>query len=194
MKKILLIIALIFCIFQMVVLAIAIDIGAAAINRAETFPAGYTLIELSNPANENGTITSVEIWASSNLSNVEVATFYELETNMFSTRDTHTIGSVTSGSKQTFSGLSIDVEAGDYIGMYIPTGLIEEDTSGGVAMMYDGGDNIPCTNQGFSEASGYIISLYGAGETVSVGFDGPFNTKAITKWNTKEIAKWNIIP
>lgn len=194
MKKILVIITLTFFIFQMMVLATAIDMGSPAINRGSTFPTNYTIIEKANPANEAGTITSVEIWANTNLSDVEVATFYY--TGVFSrytTRDTHFIGAVTSGSKQTFSGLSIDVQTGDYIGIFYYPGIMEIDTSGGTEMMYKAGDHIPCTDADFTSASGYLVSLYATGETITVGWDGPFNTKAITKWNTKEITKWNLI-
>ena len=94
-----------------------IDIGAAALDRdSQFFP--YTFVLKDNPANADGSITSVELWAKTDLSNCEVATFIDEGSDTFSTRDYETIGSVTSGSKQTFSGLDMDVQTGDYIGTF----------------------------------------------------------------------------
>lgn len=164
MKKILLIIVIAFCIFQMVVLATAIDIGASATDR-ETTQSAQTLINKTNPANETGTITSVEIWANAGLSNCEVATFFVVSGNFLSTRDSQSIGTVAAGSKQTFE-VNLNVQAGDYIGMYYTAGLIERDSYGFGGMWTNyGGDNIPCTNVEFSLLAGDAISLYGTGTT-----------------------------
>ncbi|GAI84326.1 unnamed protein product [marine sediment metagenome] len=62
MKKILLIITIVFCIFQMIVLAIDIDIGNPAINR-DKLSSAATYVDKNNPANASGKITSVEIWS-----------------------------------------------------------------------------------------------------------------------------------
>ena len=193
MKKILLIITIALCIFQMVVLAIAIDIGAPAIDRGATL-SNYTVINKDNPANETGKITSIEIWANVNLTGCEVATFFIVSGNNFSTRDTHAIGNVTAGSKQTFSGLDITVEAGDYIGIYAPGGTMERDSSGGAGIWYVAGvDHIPCTNQTFTFLANNVMSLYGIGATTPTFPIAKFGGVVITKWNTKEITKWNTI-
>jgi hypothetical protein len=148
----------------------AIDIGAAAIDRATISGDGGTYVHKDNPANDTGSITSIEIWAYSNLSNCEVATFYVVSGNNLSTRDSETIGSVTAGSKQTFSGLSMDVQTGDYIGIYWTNNAsLERDDSGGAGYWYEGGDQIPCTNKLFSTVNTVRAqSLYGIGATPSV--------------------------
>ena len=189
MKKILLIIAITFCIFQMVVLADPIDIGSPAIGRASSIGT-YTIIAKENPANASGKITQVEIWADETLGNCEVATFEEVSPNYFTTRDSHFIGGVTAGAKRTFSGLDIDVEIGDYIGLYFSSGRIEK-TDSGAGVWKSTGDAIPCTNRQFSLAANDTISLYGIGETPPVGWDHKWNTITISKWNTKEFTKWN---
>lgn len=166
MKKVLLIIAITLCIFQMVVLAVAIDIGETASNRSGYSTPNYTKVNKGNPANDTGTITSVEIWAYTDLSNVEVAIFYEGAANVLSTRDTHSIGSVTAGSKQTFN-VNLDVQVGDYIGMYWTTGSIEYSSSGCGGQWIANGDNIPCTDITFSLFEGDAISLYGTGTTAA---------------------------
>ncbi len=109
----------------------AIDIGADAINRGtETSSPGWTYIDKTNPANESGTITTVEIYANLVLENCIVGTFYVLSGNTLKCRDSVVIGSVARRSKQTFSGLSLTVEAGDYIGFYASSGSIDRDTTG----------------------------------------------------------------
>jgi hypothetical protein len=111
----------------------AIDIGAEAINRGTTTSEGFTYIDKNNPANESGTITTVEIWAYSVLANCVVGTFYVVSGNTLKCRDSVVIGDVPRWSKQTFSGLSLAVEEGDYIGFYVTSGQVERDQIG-----YDG--------------------------------------------------------
>ena len=164
MKKILIIIFVILCIFQMVVLAVDIDIGSVVIYR-DSFWSVTTLVNKNNPANLSGKITSVEIWCNANLSDCEVATFYVVSGNNLSTRDTHNIGNVTAGSKQTFSGLNITVEAGDYIGIYYSAGIYGQNPGGDGIWYIESADHIPCTNTTFGLYAGGIISLYGTGTT-----------------------------
>ncbi len=164
MKKITLIIAIAFCIFQMIVLAVDIEIGSPAIFGDLTLGPNWTHINKNNPANISGKITNVEIYASESLENCEVATFYIVSENVFSTRDTHAIGNVTGGSKQTFPGLDITVEKGDYIGIVFTAGALYNNSSGGDGRWYTSGDYIPCTNKIFSFSSFDIISLCGTGE------------------------------
>jgi len=97
---------------------------------------------------------------------------------------------VTHGAKRTFA-VDLDVEVGDYLGIYYTDGSIERDTSGFAGMWYASTDQIPCTDFTFSTSSGSAISLYGTGMTVVVGWDHKWNTQAISKWNTKEFTKWN---
>lgn len=144
------------------VIIIPISIGAEAIDRASQFPS-YTVIGLDNPANETGIITSVEIWAKINLTQCQVATFFLVSGNNLSTRGSHYIGNVTAGSKQVFSGLSINVVASDFLGIYYNNGQMERSTSGGAGLWYLGGDWIPCTNHTFNRISDDIISIHGIG-------------------------------
>jgi len=190
MKKILLAIALIMIIFQMVTLAIAIDIGSPAINRiTSTATAAYTYVNKNNPANDTGTITIVEIWAKTTIINAEVATFFVVSGNNLSTRDYEFIGTVTAGAKRTFN-VNLDVVTGDYIGIYKSVdGAIEKDYNGGDGYWFKVGDNIPCTNAAFTSTTDHIISLGGTGATV--GWGHKWNTITIGKWNTTTFSKWN---
>ncbi len=191
MKKILLIIFTIILILSVNVLALDIYIGAPAINRGVSLGA-FTLVN-NNVANESGIINSVEIWSDTDLSNCEVATFFRPDPggapNNFTTRDSESIGTVLDDAKRTFV-VDLDVEAGDYIGMYYTAGNIERDSSGGDGMWVKSGDSIPCTNITFTSYATSAISLYGTG-TTDVGWPHKWNTQTISKWNGKEIIKWN---
>ncbi|MBA7592052.1 hypothetical protein ES708_34225 [subsurface metagenome] len=143
-----------------------IDIGAAASDRATSILGGYTTISLDNPANASGTITSVEIWANVNITGMRVGTFYLVSHTTYKCRDSAVIGDVTAGSKQTFPGLSIDVEAGDLIGCYWDDGKIEMDSSGFAGWYEVSGEHIdPGDEAEYSLREYYAQSLYGTGET-----------------------------
>lgn len=145
---------------------IEIDIGSPATDRETRTSANWTTVNKNNPANEDGKITSVEILANEDLVNCEVATFFVVAGNNLSTRGTHYIGSVTAGSKQTFSGLNIDVKAGDFIGIFFTVGKLEADNVGD-GMWQASGDNIPCENLEFIPYANITNSLYGKGATGS---------------------------
>ena len=166
MKKIVLIISLIFLIFQLVVLATDIDIGSPAINRESFFGDGKTIIAKDNPANHDGKIYTIEIWASTNLTNVEIGIFEEVSANHFTTRDNVLIGTVTSGEKKSFD-VEMNVETGDFLGIYYSDGYLERDESGYGGMWYVNGDQIPCTNQNATFLGGDTISVYGTGTTTA---------------------------
>jgi hypothetical protein len=145
---------------------LAILIGAEATDRASTLSDNYTLVGKDVPANDTGTVATVEIWANVNLSDCEVATFSASGDNL-TTRDSELLGAVTAGSKQTFSGLSMDAVTGDYLGVYFSatsSGRLESDTTGGAGIWYLSGDYIPCTAEAFNPVlATTIMSLHGIG-------------------------------
>ena len=186
MKKILLIIAITLCIFQMVVLAEAIDIGSPVIDRGNNSIANYTYIDVNNPANGSGKITSVEIYAHSAMSSCVVATFYVVSGNNLTARDHELIGDVAVGYNQF--DININVEAEDCIGIYNTTGTIDYDVTGD-GFWYKSGDNTTCVDTTFSFLTSRMLSLYGTGTTVAAGIK--WNGVTITKWNGQVITKWN---
>jgi len=190
MKKILLIIFTIILILSINVLAVDIDLGCPAIDRSSSKGPGYTWINKTNPANESGIIDTIEIYPWSDLENCEVAIFYLVAEDTLSTRDSVSLGTVTGGSKQTFSELSIDVQIGDFIGIYYTVGQLEAHTSDYDGVWYKSGDQIPCTDVTFSDYAGDALSLSGTG-TTAVGWPHKWNTQTISKWNNKEFTKWN---
>ena len=192
MKKILLTIALIFCIFQTVVLATAIDIGMLAIDR-NGYLGTKTLINKGNPANASGKITNVEIYAVyGDLTDCYVATFYRPDPggypNKFTSRDRSYLGIVAEGYSSR--AVDLNVQAGDYLGIWIADDGIEDSTTGESGVWSTTGNATNVTDFTFSFTyTDDAISLYGTGETVAAGIK--WNGVTITKWNGKVITKWN---
>lgn len=108
----------------------SIDVGGGAIDGYASLGINdQTIVDLTNPANASGTIDTYEIWVAGSTTGTYAAMFYGSGTS-YTCRDYESIGNVSASSKQTFSGLDIDVSSGDFIGFY--------NTSGGTAEIDDG--------------------------------------------------------
>ncbi len=148
----------------------AIDIGLAALDRVTTGSIRTnTFVTKDNPANDTGAITDAEIWLSLSVgSDVWFGTF-SAAGNVLTCRDSESVGAVAGGSKQTFSGLDIDVVTGDYWGTHSKSGSfvqIEQDTAGGGGRWHYAGEVIdPTDSQTFTLSATIALSLYGTGET-----------------------------
>jgi hypothetical protein len=138
-----------------------LDIGVPAIDRVSSDGPGWTLIQKENPANASGTINFVVIYAKTNLTDCDVATFYETGTDTLTCRSVAHIGDVPAGSEQIFSHLSLTVEAGDYIGIY--SGGTIEAGPGDVGIWWDSGYNkcIEGLEKEYTFQRFHSISLYG---------------------------------
>ena len=158
--------------------ATTIDIGNTAKNRTSSRTLNYnsafqTRITYDNTANASGTIDTVEAWFATALTgNVfRVGIFSNPSGTTFTCRSADSLGSVVSGSKQTFTGLSLDVETGDYIGADAGADirlLIETDSSDGNGNYYISGQYCDVSDSGsFTADADYTLSLYGTGETTS---------------------------
>ena len=149
-----------------------IDLGSAAINRNTTMGLGNTRILLDNPAGSDGVITSVEIWmdAPPDSYNVLVGTFYGTPPS-FTCRDYANIGHIENAAKRTVSGLSIEAQSGDYLGVYCATfgAVIEASDSGGSGVYHKAGNQMESGEQTYSLLSDYDISLYATGYIVKTG-------------------------
>jgi len=176
MKKILLAILIIILALSVNIIAVDITIGQEAADREDDTGMGGTFINEEITATGTGKITSVEIWANTELLGCEVAIFYRPDPDgfpdNFTTRDHETVqivgqdpGVVPAGSKQTAT-VDLDVEEGDYLGIYnsnFMSGFVEADDSG-YCWVDIGTDNIPCTNVELTYSL-CVLSLYGTGTT-----------------------------
>ncbi len=145
----------------------AIDIGPGAINREYDYGYNDTLIDKTNPSNGTGTLTSVEFWFLADAAGVKVGTFSGSDTS-YDDRDYETIGAVTAGSKQTFSGLNCDVVSGDFLGVFYSSGTIEMAYPGGVALYAYTGDAFGKGVLTYTYKDPCMISIYGTGATAEV--------------------------
>ena len=158
-----------------------IDVGSPAVDRAYSTTENVTWVNATNPANESGKITTIEIYALVDLDDCTVATFWKVSgLYNLSGRDSVNIGAVTAGAKRTFtedSGgnpISLTVEAGDYIGFYTPLGEVEKDNVGYGNVWYKDGNQISCVDLAFNRFTGDTCSLYGIGATLSISKNAIF--------------------
>jgi len=148
----------------------AIDIGSPAVGRGSTLAATYTLILKENPANESGTITTIEIYARTNITGCIVGTFYLTNGTTLKCRANVAIGNVDAGEKRVFTPVSLAVVAGDFIGIYFDTGTIERDTSGYAGLWYIDEEHIdPNDEANYSSMPGDTLSLWGESAVAVVG-------------------------
>lgn len=150
--------------------ATAIDVGAAATDRAGNAGTSWTNILLDNPANDTGTIDTFEIWAYATMSGTnKVGTFYGSGTD-YTSRDCEAIGEVTAGAKRTFTGLDIDITSGDFAGSFNSGGSIEADYVGFAGIYRIAGDQCGTGQQTYALRGGDTLSLYGTGETAATAY------------------------
>ena len=144
-----------------------ITVGNSVINRTGNCSAGATIAVRTGLANGEGTINSVSMWGDGNLTGVEVALFFIVSGTNLTTRSNYSIGNVTGGSVQTFSGLNMEVALDDMIGFRTATGWMEGTYSAN-QIYKASGDCIPCTNQYFLSGE-KIPSISGLGSTAVEG-------------------------
>jgi hypothetical protein len=155
----------------------SIDVGAAATNRlsAQDFVYSgtkYTQVTKDNPSNATGTLDTCEIW----LSLVTGGTYtcdiwfgtFSVSGTTLTCRDSDSLGNVSTGSKQTFTGKSIDVVTDDLLGVSDKGGAISVqgrgDSTGGAGKWRITSEKIDPGDSGtFTSADGYIISIYATG-------------------------------
>lgn len=145
----------------------AIDVGPGATDRAGSYDGSATVVCVTNTANDSGTLTSFEVWANTNIaSGFKMGTFSGSGTS-YDDRDYETIGAVTAGSKQTFSGLNCTVVTGDFIGAYWPYGgKLEAASSGGGGIYYYAlSDRFGQGSGTYTSQAGYEVSIYATGAT-----------------------------
>jgi hypothetical protein len=145
--------------------SVIVDLGEQATDQIGTAAPEYTWLVLGNPANADGTLTTIDTWFNSDATGLRVGTFFLVSGNTYQCRDSVTIGSVTAGSKQTFT-VSLQVKVGDVLGFYMSGGSIERGVTPNVGLPFgtrylsgeyiDPGDQVVNTLD-----AGGACSLYG---------------------------------
>jgi len=138
--------------------------------------AGFTHI-CNSPANKSGTIRRVEIYPFENITGLKVSIFAKESGNRFYTRDSASLGNAASGGKRTFT-VSLEIEEGDYIGIYYDTGKISAGNDGTIGRWYLYGDYISISSTTFDFEYGIDrISIYGYGTLATVTTTTPPSAK-----------------
>jgi hypothetical protein len=75
-------------------------------------------------ANASGVLDTLEIYVQSDCTDVKIATMSNRIGLYYTARSPVTIGNVPAGSKQTFTGLSVNVVIDDILGCYKSSGII----------------------------------------------------------------------
>jgi len=149
----------------------AIDVGAAAVDREDSLAFGNTYIGKENPANLGGKITKVAVWILGNAVGVKAAIFQNTSGDIFTARDSQLLGDLGVGYHEI--AVDLDVEAGDYIGVFVSdagAGKVVRDLSG-EGYWYLEGDQTACTDTTFTWTADRTISAYGTGGTLG-GWSG----------------------
>lgn len=149
-------------------------VGADSINRATDLGNDEAnirwLIELSNPAFDNGHIIEVCAYLTAAASGYTgyLGTFYETDGGVFSSRDCVEVAFPSSGGLKTWKNLSLSIRRGDYIAIGLPiaaTGTfgVDIDAAGGVGIKHGDfpGVSCPVINEPFAEYVAAIMSLKG---------------------------------
>ena len=141
-----------------------IDIGTSPADGNTQGNVNQTDIELNNPANLSGLLNTFEVWLNVSSSGAtKVGTFSGSGAD-YAVRDYENLGSVTGGSKQTFTGKSCSVVAGDFIGYCSSfNGYLELSTAGGSGLRYRAGDGFSTHYTDYSLVSVCTAALYATG-------------------------------
>lgn len=144
----------------------AITIGSAATSRGSSSSiTTYTRIWRNGPCSGNGTINKIEIYAGADaITGLKIGTFSG-SSNTYTNRDYESLGSADANTKTTFTGLSIDAQTNDVLGIIGTAGSIKYDYGGSVqpGLALKSGDYFGAGSQSSysTDLNSYACSLYG---------------------------------
>jgi hypothetical protein len=156
-----------------------IDIGSYSSTRNSSFEhTGCTIIDLYNPANATGYITSFYLYPSVNMSGVYLCTFY-CQDGCYYLRDYVSCPGNYGVGNYFIGNVVLSVTIGDYLGIYYTGGAIMYSDSGGLGVAYKSGMPGTVNGSGWNVVSG-DISLQGYGiQSISTTI-----TTTVTNTNT----------
>lgn len=166
--------------------------GPACSDRGSTRSAGYTILELNNPASAGFTVASIYCWAASNMSGLETGSFED--TGGGGGTGNYTCRGNCSGANMSVSAgscveltagvdfVAYTVQSGEYIGHYFTGGTIERDSSGGSGILTNYGDEIVTDEENsFTLDADDENSIYCEGEGGGGGISIPVVMHHLTK-------------
>ena len=131
-------------------------VGATPLVRSTTVNISDTTISLSHPSTVAGILREVQLNLPEQCNTIEIGTFTTSGGN-YTNRDSQTLGTVAAG--YTSTPVDIEIEVGDYIGVY-GSGTLYADLAFENGIATATGDKIPCSNQAFTPTA-KVVSLRG---------------------------------
>lgn len=128
-----------------------------------------TVCDRNNPANKTGNINTVQLKVLSS-GVCKVVPFYLNGSTMTCRGGAVSLGTVTGGSYQTFTGLSMPINQGDFIGMYSPNGIYY--ALGSQSGYYASSDKTAAGNTLNSGFGNVKMAVYGEGSLAAAGGGG----------------------
>ena len=145
-----------------------IDIGVLGQVSWISVGVGNTRINKGNPAEKAGKITKVKVYVADHgdITDVKIGIFDMVGDNTFTTRSWQNVGTLEGGGEREVN-VNLDVEEGDYIGIYWSgTGQIKYTAEEHyVGIWRIAGSQIPCTSKVFQLYYPRAIAVYGTGTT-----------------------------
>ncbi len=148
----------------------AVDIGHGASIGDGGLTPGYTSINADNPANATGMIDTFQAYVYTTVSGAKIGTFSG-SGNDWNDRDYETIGTINTGSVQTFTGKNCDVNTNDCIGCYNTGGGIYYGNTGGGGHKYKLGDYFGTGSNTYGSQSNSWVGIYGTG-SITIALTG----------------------
>ncbi len=166
----------------------AIDIGDAVVNGDSQGVTGATRITDATPATGHGILTSFSLWMSTAGTGVKMGTFSSDGSAKFTYNDHVTLGSVTAGSKQTWTGDTCEVDTNDVLGWYSDVGAVERHSAGTNGIYHVSGDQFSSGQKTFTvqDPSGYLM-IHATGTNAP---DAPTSVSATDNLTTKVTITW----
>lgn len=161
-------------------MAITIGNPGASTN---SWPSGYFLIDHAVPADGTGTINSITVYNTNGASVLYVG-IYSLSGGTYTLRSSTQLN-CTSSSPNTFTGLSLAVQTGDFIGVFVSAQSLGTYSEVGANLYYVSGQtSLPSSiaQSGLTNSTTWKLSIIGTGT-------------ASKKWNNITIGKYNgVVP
>ena len=139
-----------------------IYVGDDAVSYADDWTYTYTIVELANPLNLTGLLTTLKTYTELGLTAVKIGMFYQVgDSTHLTCRGYVTLSSIATHYSE--NAISLAGVAGDLLGFYYTAGAFCSQLTGGPGMLYLSGDHFNANNTNFSLASGRRLSANAVG-------------------------------
>jgi hypothetical protein len=167
-----------------------INIGSGYTDFGSQGGTGNSKIDPYVLANGTGSLDTFKVFFKSTGAGVKLGTAYSSGgSGVYTVRDTETIGAVTSGSTQTFTGKSCDVATDDAIWLYAASGGEAYASQSGATEWYKSGDQSGNGSVTYSNGGAYKFAISATGATVDPP-SAPTNVSATENLNDKVTVTW----